>query len=85
MIGLRIRLLLNEDVLDEIELRDKRSRTEIRKIKDFGQEVSALPVLRLSSFSNTYKSIVDSYTPKLMSNEQLSLVVNSFLYDADKK
>ena len=85
MKGLRIRLLLNDDVLDEIELRDKEGRTEVKRIKDFSQKVKDKPTMVLSSLFNTYRSIADSYTPKLMSNEQLTLSVNCFLYNPDKK
>ncbi len=85
MIGLKIRLLQGNEVLDEIELRDTRPGTEVRQKIEWGGTVHTTTSFKNSTFLETYTRILSGYTPKLMSNEQLSLSINSFLYDPDKK
>ncbi|MEK6918323.1 MAG: hypothetical protein AABW51_05235 [Nanoarchaeota archaeon] len=80
MIGLRIKLTLDDKVLDEIELRHIGSKAEVRHIRDHGEEVSIPPSFPSADFFETYRNIVESYNSKIMSNEKITLSINSFEY-----
>jgi hypothetical protein len=77
MKGLRIRLLQGDKIFEETELRDLRPGTEVKLSIGSTSDSQKFD----STFSDVYQNVLNSYITKLMSNEELTLSVNCFLYD----
>ena len=84
MIGLKIKLTLDKNVLEEIELRDMSRylprKTEVIRTVESGKIIPSEVIHSNSDFLEAYKDIMKEYYPKLMSNERLVLSINSFVY-----
>lgn len=84
MIGLNIKVTLDGKTIDEIEIRDLRPGTLVKKITYEGEAVTSSQQTP-KGWDNVYREIVDQYTPILMSNEKLVFSTRSFVYSENEK